>query len=116
MVARAQERGELVPGMPIIESTSGTLGLGLVLAGISYGHPATLVTDPGMEPLMVNLLRAHGARVEVVTEPHPVGGWQEAAATCPGAARPPRRRLLPGPVPQPDNGAAYEGLASELAD
>ncbi|MEU5992799.1 PLP-dependent cysteine synthase family protein [Spirillospora sp. NPDC047418] len=116
MVARARERGDLASGTPIIESTSGTLGLGLVLAGISYGHPATLVTDPGMEPLMVNLLRAHGATVDVVAEPHPTGGWQEAR----------RRRVqelrerqadayCPDQYNNPDNVAAYEGLALELA-
>ncbi|TMR42220.1 PLP-dependent cysteine synthase family protein [Actinomadura geliboluensis] len=116
MVARARERGDLVPGTPIIESTSGTFGLGLVLAGISYGHPATLVTDPGMELLMINLLRAHGATVDVVTEPHPTGGWQEAR----------RRRVqelrerqgdayCPDQYNNPDNVAAYEGLALELA-
>ncbi|CAL2068509.1 MULTISPECIES: hypothetical protein [Streptomyces] len=29
------------------ESTSGTLGLGLALAGATYGHPVTVVTGPG---------------------------------------------------------------------
>jgi hypothetical protein len=41
---RARERGDLRPGGMIVESTSGTLGLGFVLAGITYGHPVTLVT------------------------------------------------------------------------
>lgn len=48
MVARARERGQLRPGARIVESSSGTLGLGLALAGIIYGHPVTVVTDPGM--------------------------------------------------------------------
>src|SRR5690606_27848571 len=108
MIIRARERGELAPGSPIIESTSGTLGLGLLLAGISYGHPATLVTDPGLEPLMANLLRAHGARVDVVPAPHPVGGWQEARRQRvrelrdrhPGA-------YCPDQYHNPDNVAAY---------
>ena len=78
IVDRARDRGELRPGAPIVESTSGTFGLGLALAGIVHGHPVTLVTDPGMEPLMRRLLSAYGARVVVVTEPHPVGGWQQA--------------------------------------
>lgn len=116
MIARARERGELAPGSPIIESTSGTLGLGLLLAGICYGHPAMLVTDPGLEPLMVNLLRAHGARVDVVPAPHPVGGWQEARRQrvrelgdrYPGA-------YCPDQYHNPDNVAAYGGLALELA-
>lgn len=52
MVECARRRGELAPGATIIESTSGTLGLGLALAGIAYDHPVTLVTDPGLEPIM----------------------------------------------------------------
>jgi cysteine synthase len=116
MVERARQRGELAPGKPVIESTSGTLGLGLALAGIVYGHPVTLVTDPGMEPLMRNLLAAYGARVDVVDAPHPTGGWQQArrnrvaelVAAHEGA-------FCPDQYHNPDNVAAYQGLALELA-
>ncbi|MQA03846.1 MAG: pyridoxal-phosphate dependent enzyme [Streptosporangiales bacterium] len=116
MVDKARQRGQLRPGAAIVESTSGTLGLGLTLAGTVYDHPVTLVTDPGMEPLMHQLLRAYGARVEMVTTPHPTGGWQEARrqrvhevlAELPDA-------YCPDQYHNPDNVAAYEGLALELA-
>ncbi|WP_031164992.1 PLP-dependent cysteine synthase family protein [Streptosporangium roseum] len=116
IVERARDRGELRPGAPIVESTSGTFGLGLALAGIVYGHPVTLVTDPGMEPLMRHLLSAYGARVVIVAEPHPVGGWQQAR-------RERVRQLLdehpdaycPDQYTNPDNVTAYAGLAAELA-
>ncbi|MFI6819006.1 PLP-dependent cysteine synthase family protein [Nonomuraea sp. NPDC050328] len=116
MLARARERGELEPGAPIVESTSGTLGLGLALAGLAYRHPVTLVADPGMEPAMVRLLRAYGARVELVREPHPAGGWQEARRTRVAAllARRPGA-YCPDQYNNPDNVAAYESLAEELA-
>ncbi|GLX00937.1 PLP-dependent cysteine synthase family protein [Microtetraspora sp. NBRC 16547] len=115
MVRCARRRGELVPGGTIVESTSGTLGLGLALAGIVHGHPVTLVADPGLEPLMARLLRAYGARLEIVTEPHPTGGWQEARKER-------VRRLLaelpdaycPNQYDNPDNVAAYAALAAEL--
>ncbi|MBN7448358.1 pyridoxal-phosphate dependent enzyme, partial [Mycobacteroides abscessus] len=68
MVERARERGDLKPGAMIVESTSGTLGLGLALAGIIYRHPVTLVTDPGLEPIIVQMLTAYGAVVDIVTE------------------------------------------------
>lgn len=115
MVERAAARGELAPGAPIIESTSGTLGLGLALAGMVHGHPVTLVTDPGLEPLMRHMLAAYGARVELVDQARPVGGWQQArrdrvaellaedpAAWCPDQYR------------NPDNRDAYRSLALEL--
>lgn len=72
MVRRARERGDLQPGARIVESTSGTLGLGLALAGIAFGHPVTLVSDPGMEPLMQRMLSAYGARLDMVDRPSSV--------------------------------------------
>jgi cysteine synthase len=69
MVRAARRRGDLRPGATIVESTSGTLGLGLALAGLSYDHPVTLVGDPGLEPLMRRLLVTRGVRLEIV--PHP---------------------------------------------
>lgn len=39
--------------------------------GMMYGHPVTLVTDPGLELSMTRLLTAYGAQVNVVSEPHP---------------------------------------------
>ncbi|MFJ3620526.1 PLP-dependent cysteine synthase family protein [Streptomyces iakyrus] len=115
MLRAARERGQLLPGARIVESTSGTLGLGLALAGATYGHPVTVVTDPGMEPLMTGLLTAYGAKVHLVDTPHPTGGWQEAR----------RRRVeellavhpdawCPDQYNNPDNVAAYAPLAHEL--
>ncbi|MFJ9329075.1 MULTISPECIES: PLP-dependent cysteine synthase family protein [unclassified Streptomyces] len=115
MVMAARQRGQLLPGARIIESTSGTLGLGLALAGAAYGHPVTVVTDPGMEPFMTGMLTTFGAEVELVRTPHPVGGWQEAR----------RRRVeellaaqpdawCPDQYNNPDNVAAYATLAHEL--
>ncbi|ALV33529.1 PLP-dependent cysteine synthase family protein [Streptomyces sp. CdTB01] len=115
MVRAARERGQLMPGARIVESTSGTLGLGLTLAGAAYGHPVTVVTDPGMEPLMTGLLTAYGAEVDLVDTPHPTGGWQEARcrrveellAVHPDA-------WCPDQYNNPDNVAAYAPLAREL--
>jgi cysteine synthase len=78
LVGCARARGDLRPGARIIESSSGTLGLGLALAGMAYRHPVTVVTDTGLEPIIARMLTAYGVRVEQVTEPHPRGGWQQA--------------------------------------
>lgn len=115
MVAKAKERGDLRPGARIVESTSGTLGLGLALAGITLRHPVTLVTDPGMELIVRRMLTAYGAEVEVVAEPHPMGGWQQAR-------RDRVREVLdkhpnawcPDQYHNPDNVTAYASLALEL--
>lgn len=115
MVERARERGDLLPGARIVESTSGTLGLGLALAGIVFGHPVTVVTDPGMEPLVSGLLAAYGADVQTVTEPHPVGGWQQARRERVGELLTGHRDAwCPDQYHNPDNVTAYVGLAQEL--
>ncbi|MDW5609382.1 MULTISPECIES: PLP-dependent cysteine synthase family protein [Mycolicibacterium] len=117
MVQRARAAGALKPGARIVESTSGTLGLGLALAGTGYGHPVTLVTDPGLEPIVARMLTAFGAHVEPVVEPHQHGGWQQARrervqqilASDPHAWHPDQYN-------NPDNVEAYRGLALELID
>ncbi|MFI6366163.1 PLP-dependent cysteine synthase family protein [Nocardia sp. NPDC050630] len=117
MVRRAKARGDLAPGARIIESTSGTLGLGLALAGLVYRHPVTMVTDPGLEPIMAQMLAAYGTQVDLVTEPHVLGGWQQAR----------RDRVLelldrepdawcPDQYNNPDNVDGYESLAIELIE
>ncbi|MGI8336513.1 PLP-dependent cysteine synthase family protein [Actinomadura scrupuli] len=115
IIDQARRRGELEPGAMVVESTSGTFGLGLALAGIVYGHPVTLVSDPGMEPMVHGLLTAYGTHVETVTAPHPDGGWQrarldlvsEVLKTHPGA-------YTPQQYDNPDNADAYGALAHEL--
>uniref|UniRef100_UPI0035B386DD PLP-dependent cysteine synthase family protein n=1 Tax=Saccharopolyspora galaxeae TaxID=2781241 RepID=UPI0035B386DD len=115
MLRGARSRGELRPGAPVVESTSGTLGVGLAFAGQALGHPIVLVVDRELESSMRSLLRAHGARVEVVDRPHPVGGWQQArlervrelCAELPGA-------YWPDQYNNPDNPAGYHGLAEEI--
>jgi cysteine synthase len=115
LIERARERGELADGAPIIESTSGTLGLGLALAGMTYGHPVTLVTDPGMEPSMRNLLSAYGARVDLVEAPHPTGGWQQARRDRVAQLLAEHGGYCPDQYHNPDNVDAYQNLALELA-
>ncbi|MFF3744653.1 PLP-dependent cysteine synthase family protein [Streptomyces kronopolitis] len=116
MLLGARERGELPPGAPVVESTSGTLGIGLAFAGQALGHPVVLVGDTELEPSMRRLLRTYGVRLELVDRPAAEGGWQ--------AARLARlRRLLtelpgaywPDQYNNPDNVAGYASLAAELA-
>ncbi|MEW1718341.1 cysteine synthase family protein [Streptomyces sp. NPDC093109] len=115
MLLGAEERGELRPGAPVVESTSGTMGLGLAYAGQALGHPVVLVGDAELEPSMRQLLRAHGARLELVDRPAAHGGWQAARldrlrdvlARLPDA-------YWPDQYNNPDNKAGYASLAAEL--
>lgn len=117
MLLGAEERGELLPGAPVVESTSGTLGIGLAFAGQALGHPVVLVCDTELESSMRQLLRAHGARLELVDRPADRGGWQAARlarlrdllTALPGA-------YWPDQYNNPDNNAGYASLAAEITD
>ncbi|MFD4369375.1 PLP-dependent cysteine synthase family protein [Rhodococcus sp. NPDC058521] len=115
MIAGARRRGDLREGAQIVESTSGTLGIGLAYVAQALGHPLTLVVDSELEPPMRNLLHALGATLEIVERPHPTGGWQQSRLDAlqrilsqnPGA-------YWPNQYDNPDNAAGYGGLADEI--
>lgn len=117
MLRAATARGELAPGAPIIESTSGTLGLGLALAGKALGHPVLLVVDDELEPELRSLFSAFQVTLHVVATPHPTGGWQRARldrlaellATTPGA-------YWPDQYDNPDNAGGYVEMGEEILD
>ncbi|MFF0637715.1 PLP-dependent cysteine synthase family protein [Nocardia sp. NPDC004151] len=117
MVRRAKQRGDLTPGARIVESTSGTLGLGLALAGIVHGHPVTVVTDPSLEPIVAQMLAAYGTQIDLVTEPHASGGWQQARneRVVELLEREPDA-WCPDQYNNPDNVDSYESLALELIE
>ncbi|WP_228688185.1 pyridoxal-phosphate dependent enzyme [Amycolatopsis keratiniphila] len=114
IVLYARRTGELSPGAPIVESSSGTMALGLALVGGRLGHPVHIVTDPRIDPITLAKLSALGCSVHVVDSM--VGGsWQSARLTrladlraeLPGA-------FWPRQYANPRNPAAYRALADEL--
>ncbi|MEU4116651.1 pyridoxal-phosphate dependent enzyme [Kitasatospora sp. NPDC028055] len=116
VVTEARRSGALRPGAPIVESSSGTMALGLALVGTHLGHPVHIVTDPRIDPITLAKLRTLGCEVHVVSA---MGdqGWQSARLDLlaelmtglPGA-------FWPQQYSNPQNPAAYRGLAEELVD
>ncbi|MEV4434163.1 pyridoxal-phosphate dependent enzyme [Streptomyces sp. NPDC049555] len=74
----ARERGLLAEGQPVIESTSGSLGLGLAVAGRMLGHPVHLVSDPGIPEVTRLKIELAGGILHLIERPHPVLGTQQA--------------------------------------
>ncbi|WP_441251362.1 pyridoxal-phosphate dependent enzyme [Kitasatospora sp. McL0602] len=74
----AREQGLLAEGQPVIESTSGSLGLGLAFAGRLMGHPVHLVSDHGIPDVTRRKTELAGATLHLVDTPHPVLGFQQA--------------------------------------
>ncbi|MEV1107505.1 pyridoxal-phosphate dependent enzyme [Micromonospora sp. NPDC049751] len=114
VVLRAREAGTLVDGAPIVESSSGTMALGLALVGNHLGHPVHIVTDPRIDPITLTKLEALGCAVHVV-EAMTGAGWQSARLErlahlmddLPGA-------FWPQQYHNPHNPLAYRALADEL--
>lgn len=83
-VLGARERGDLAPGQPVVEMTSGNMGAGLAVVCAVLGHPLVLTISAGNSPARVRMMEALGAEVEVVPqvdgEPGRVTGADVAAA------------------------------------
>ncbi|MGW1197987.1 pyridoxal-phosphate dependent enzyme [Streptomyces sp. NPDC002536] len=114
IVQEARRLGVLQPGAPVIESSSGTMALGVALVGRSLGHPVHIVTDPRIDPVTLAKLRALGCEVHIV-QAMTSHGWQSARLErlaelmrdLPGA-------FWPQQYANPDNPGAYRTLAAEL--
>ncbi|WP_346012300.1 cysteine synthase family protein [Streptomyces sp. SID3343] len=112
IVDTAVERGELRPGTTVVETSSGTFGLGLAMVTALRGYPLVLVSDPVLDAPLKARLEDLGARVEIVTQPAAVGGHQRArldrlAEIC--AEYEPA--FVPSQYDNPLNPAAYTAVA-----
>ena len=89
MISVAEQRGELKPGMTIVEPTAGNTGIGLALVGVQKGYRVIFVVPEGMAEEKVVLMKALGAEVvRTPMEVRMVGAIEKAkeiVATMPGA-------------------------------
>jgi len=63
MILRAEERGELRPGMKLIEPTSGNTGIALAMIAAARGYEIELVMPENATAERVKVMRAFGAKV-----------------------------------------------------
>lgn len=75
MLESALADGTVVPGRTVVvESSSGNLGIALAQLCAYYGVQFVCVTDPKVTASNLALIKAYGARVDMVTEPDPATG------------------------------------------
>ncbi len=67
MVTRAIERGELKPGMEILEASTGNAGIACSFVGTTLGYRVTIVMPAGMSQERMKIIRAYGA--DIITTP-----------------------------------------------
>ncbi len=113
----ATERGLLGQDTTVVETTSGTFGLGLAMCTARTGHRLVLVGDPVIDERLSRRLRHLGAEVVIVAEPAEVGGFQ--ASRLAEVARI-RAEIPDSFCPQqysnPDNPLAYAHVAELIAE
>ena len=63
IVRRAVERGDLRPGMTIIEGTTGNTGIATSMVGAALGYPVVIVMPEGMSEERRKTISAYGAEL-----------------------------------------------------
>lgn len=64
----AERDGRLRPGIPVVELTSGNMGIGLAMACAVLGYRMVAVMSEGNSPERRQLLAAYGAEIELVPQ------------------------------------------------
>ena len=63
MISRAIDRGDLKPGMEILEASTGNAGIACAFVATLFGYPTTIVLPLGMSQERMKLIRAYGATI-----------------------------------------------------
>lgn len=74
IIERALALGLIKPGDTIIESSSGNMGIGLAQVCAYYGLNFICVVDPKTTTMNIEILKAFGATVDLVSTPDPQTG------------------------------------------
>lgn len=74
MINHGIRTGAIRPDTVVIESSSGNMGVGLAQTCSYHGLPFICVVDPKTSPQNISLLKAYGARIDLVDKPDPLTG------------------------------------------
>jgi len=113
MLARAEERGDLRPGMTILECTTGNAGIACAAASAVKGYPCVIVMPEGMSEERKKMIRAYGA--ELVLTPGAGTDIDLAIAEMRTMVEAePGRFFVPAEFENPDNPEAQMASGEEI--
>ena len=113
MIDRAEERGDLRPGMTIVESTTGNAGIACSAVAAIKGYDCVIVMPRGMSLERKKMIEAYGAEHELTPGAGTdidlaIAKMREIVATDP------ERYFVPGEFENPDNPDAQTGSGEEI--
>ena len=74
IIEKAEETGELKPGMVIAEATSGNTGIGIAMVGVRKGYRVIIVMPENMSDERKKIIRAFGAELILTPAKDSLGG------------------------------------------
>ena len=114
IITKAQERGELKEGMPIMEATSGNTGISLAAFGAYYKHPVYIFMPDWASSERVKLMQAFGANVTLVSREE--GGFKKCLEEAKKLAEQ-KQGFLANQFANKDNTLAhYETTGKEIVE
>jgi cysteinyl-tRNA synthetase len=115
MIEGAEHRGDLKPGMTVLEPTSGNTGIGLAVVCAVKGYRLLLTMSEGASVERRKVLRALGAEILLTPAERGTDGAIEKAYQM--AREEPEAYYVPDQFNNPDNWLAhYQGTAQEIWD
>ena len=107
MITAAEDRGDLEPGMEIVECSTGNAGIACTFVGTRLGYDVTIVMPEGMSEERKKVIRAYGG--DLVETP---GGESDVDLSMERVeeilAESPEQYWYPNQFTNPDNPAAHE--------
>jgi cysteine synthase B len=79
MIQHAEQRGEIKPGDTLIEATSGNTGIALAMAAAIKGYRMVLIMPDNMSVERLQVMRAFGAEIVLVTRAQSMEGARDLA-------------------------------------
>jgi cysteine synthase A len=105
ILRRGYERGQLEPGAPIAEATSGNTGISFAALGRALGHPVTIFMPDWMSQERKDLIRSLGADIRLVSREE--GGFLGSIRLCEEFAERTPGCFLPRQFSNDDNVEAH---------
>ncbi|MBV8155751.1 MAG: cysteine synthase A [Candidatus Eremiobacteraeota bacterium] len=111
MIEDAERNGRLLPGMTILEPTSGNTGIALAFVAAAKGYPLILVMPDTMTIERRNLLKAYGAQVVLTPGAQGMTGALNRANEILASA--PSKYFMPQQFENPANPAIHRRTTAE---